>query len=127
MIVFASTRSGNYDLYAAYADELGNWGLPVALRELDTPVNETHPVISADGLSLYFARRLATGIDQIYVSRRSMLNVAWGPPRRLSELSATVSAQPAWISADDCVLYLTSSGGTGGVGSTDIYVAERAK
>jgi hypothetical protein len=126
MLVFASKRAGNYDLYVAYVDELGEIGAPRALTTLNSTQVEYYPVLTADSLAIYFARGGES--DDIYVSRRTALNQPFGTPTRVDELSIKgVAEQPAWISPDECVLYMTSNGRPGSIGQSDIYIAERSK
>src|SRR5215203_4921131 len=58
---------------------------------LNTASDETGPVMSPNGLSLYFSSNRAGGqgsVD-IYVSQRSTLSSAWGAPQNLG---ATVNS-----------------------------------
>lgn len=85
------------------------------------------PVISPNGLSLFFAsdRTGGFGARDIYVSQRPTLSSAWGAPQNLgATVNSTSGDSPTGISPDGRELYLNSqrAGGTGGV---DIWVSTR--
>jgi hypothetical protein len=80
--------------------------------------------VTRDELTLYFSLGDTTGND-IYVAKRSSTTAAWPTPTEVSELKISASlAEPSWISADGCRLYLSyaQSGG-----KSIIYVATRPK
>ena len=96
---------------------------------INTAVNERFPVISADGLTLYFAseteRKLAN--YGIRMATRPSKTEGFGPSRvpaglePLQDFSRGFQAMPAWISPDNCRLYV----GTTINGQSDIYIARR--
>jgi hypothetical protein len=126
MLVFTSTRGtrGDANLYAAYVDETQTASAPRALTELNTSADEDNPVLAADGLAIYFARR-GPGSQDIFVARRQTLTEKFGTPTRIDELATPTDERPTWISADECVLYFSMAGAPGGYATTDVYVAER--
>lgn len=66
---------------------------------------ELSPVISADRLTLYFARGA-----QMYSVSRTAVGAPWGMPQPITELNvADAASQPTWISEDGCVLYFHSN------------------
>ena len=79
------------------------------LVELSTPASadDKNPVISSDGLTLYFAstRTPNTGGSDIWVAHRASASSAWDPPQPVTFLSSAVDEEPSWISPDDCELY----------------------
>lgn len=123
MVVFSSTRSGNPDLFVSYADETGALGAPRALTELNTPgAQETDPVISADGLTIYFAR--GGSERDVYVARRAKVSDPFGAPAAVGDVNTAADDRPSWISADDCVLYLSKADSAT---SDHLYVAQRGR
>jgi WD40-like Beta Propeller Repeat len=70
-----------------------------------------NPVISADRLSLYFAK--AVGLDTgVWVAQRPTLAAPFGTPTKLSGPDLDTVGQrddPSWISPDQCTLYLFSN------------------
>jgi Tol biopolymer transport system component len=70
-IVFASSRSGNMDIYTATLDlSTGLWSSPVPVAAVNTAEPESRPSFSGDGTRLYFGRG---AIADIYVSTRVAL------------------------------------------------------
>jgi hypothetical protein len=94
------------------------------------PASDGYPVLSSDGLALYFG---STRTDDsgdvegdIWMVRRDAPNAAFGPPTRIGALSSPGFADfPTWLSADNCRLYLSST--RGGNGIFQIYVATRPR
>jgi Tol biopolymer transport system component len=101
----------------------------VASKILDAPANETQgtPVVSHDGLALYFGWKKVSATYDIWVATRAATSAAFGAPVPVTELNTSASSEtPAWISPDGCRIYLASNR-PGGPGGQDIYVAERPK
>lgn len=122
-LYFSSLRSGHYNVYVASVDAAGKVAEPRGLGNINTEEEEASPVPTADGLALYFMRRGTT--NDIWVSRRTKTSDSWGAPRKVLELSSTSDERPSWVSTDECLLYLTSTGRPGSVGGADLYVAQR--
>jgi len=115
--------------YVAKADfifsEPTNLGSTINSTQSDFPAS-----FSSDGLEMYFDSNRSGGkwdSFDIYVSRRSTTDDAWGTPVELGPpiSSSTVDACPL-ISRDGLSLYFTSLNRGGGYGSLDILVARRA-
>jgi len=103
------------------------FGTPFAIDELNLPsVTDRSPVLSADGLRLYFAsnRPTGTGPDDIYVATRSRIGARFGQPVSVTELNTSSRERPNWISPDDCTLYFASDR-PGTNGGPDLWRAER--
>jgi hypothetical protein len=70
-MVFASSRSGNMDIFTATFDgATGLWSTPVAVEAVNTTEPESRPSLSGDGKRLYFGRGATA---DIYVSTRAEL------------------------------------------------------
>jgi WD40-like Beta Propeller Repeat len=97
------------DLYAAAPVPMG-FAAPSELTTLNTPASERDPVLSSDGLEVFFSSdRGQTGIFRIYAATRSSPSGDFGPATKVLELGGTTSYEaPTWLSADRCVLYLAS-------------------
>ncbi len=74
--------------------------------------------LSADELTLYY------GSPEIYVSTRASKNVQFGAGSLVPVLNSTSSDSALAVSADNCVLYLSSSR-AGGVRAANIWIARR--
>ena len=71
-IVFASSRSGNMDIWTATFDgSTGLWSTPVPVTAVNTAEPESRPSLSGDGKRLYFGRGATA---DIYVSTRAKIN-----------------------------------------------------
>ena len=84
----------------------GSYGAPKRV-ELGGAVAELElgPVISADRTTLYFARG-----TKVYKTTRPNETTAFGPAVPVTELNTTDdSAQPTWVSDDDCIIYIQSN------------------
>jgi hypothetical protein len=127
---FDSNRSGPMidDIYVsrrATTDDA--WGTPV---KLDTPVNspdlDVAPVISTDGLSLYFTSlRYAGGYGglDIWVTTRETIDDDWSEPSNLGpKVNCPQEDVVTSISFDGLVLYFYSRR-PGGYGDYDIWVS----
>lgn len=71
-IVFASSRSGNMDIWTATFNwSTGQWSSPVPVAAVNTSEPESRPSLSGDGSRLYFGRGATA---DIYVSTRAELD-----------------------------------------------------
>ena len=104
------------------------WTRPVNVgKPVNSKHNETTPVVSADGLTLYFAsdRPGGFGDRDIWMSTRKNAGSRWGRPRNLgrSVNSSTLDYAPA-VSTDGLTLLFTSDR-LGGVGKRDLWMCAR--
>jgi serine/threonine protein kinase len=131
---FYSNRAGcigdvNQDIWVAKRETKQDpWGSPSNLgAKINSPGVDMNPQLSPDGLSLYFVSNRPRGYGQtdIYEIRRATTKSPWSEPNNLGPVvnSSAWDTDPA-ISADNLVLYFTSSR-SGGYGGTDIWRATR--
>src|SRR5713101_2252897 len=75
---------------------------PAVVNSTSPDVNDTHPAISKDGLSLYFAStrpgpdvngRVGLGDYDLWVTHRDSLDACWGPPMSLGPVVNTSSQE----------------------------------
>jgi Tol biopolymer transport system component len=126
MIVFNSNRPTTpalgQEIYKAYIDETGAAGPPALVAELGSTADESFPVLSSNGLAIYFARKIGT--DDIYIATRASVADKFDTPTRIAELATTTADEhPSWVSADGCVLWFSSGDNT----KAETYVAERGQ
>ena len=125
-VYFASSRdsgsSGDHDLYHSLRVD-SSFVAPERLGELATGFDEGAPVVSADGLALYFRSHRPAELagDNIYVARRASTGDAWGPAALVEAVNSDAGEEPSWLSVDGCRLYLTSDRS----GNADVYLATR--
>jgi hypothetical protein len=123
-IYFMSTRaSNNVDIYRATRMASGAFGTPTPLAEINTNATEHMPVITPDGLALYFASDRGGG-DDVWIARRSSPSQAFLAPVLVAELSSASEDAPTWVSSDECTIYLRR--GASGA-PRDIWSASRPK
>jgi Tol biopolymer transport system component len=127
-LYFVSRRSGGYGDYDLWvttrATANDDWGTPVNLgAAINSPYLECDPVISADGLLLFFSSTRPGGrsVQDIYVSRRATRKDPWGPAMNPGPtLNRTFGQRPGSISSDGSMLYFFCSW-PDGCGSRDIW------
>jgi hypothetical protein len=131
---------------AAGAQEFSAWSAPVNLNNVvlnDGTVcpavvnstspdrNDTHPAISKDGLSLYFASTRAGGFGEydIWVSHRDSLDACWGAPVNLgSPINTSAREFAPNLSPDGHWLFFHSKRQPGSCGNgavQELWVAHR--
>jgi len=113
--------------YVSAAPKFSAWSAPTNVTALNTASNEAGPMISKDGLSLYFHsdRPGGQGLSDIYVSERASADDPWGPPQNLGAVvnSAFNDTVPNF-SRDQHYLFFASDR-PGGAGNLDIWVSWR--
>ena len=120
---FAASRA--FSKTAIYAAPLAADGALAgeAMLALADPANLGAPVVSPDGLVLYFAsdREPTAGLIDIWMATRDGPTAQFGNLTRLDALNSDVQDYPSWISPDACRLYFTSKRD----GPYELWVAER--
>lgn len=97
----------------------------------NTPASQFAPVISPNGLTLFFATTYhvasaSLNDTDIWVATRANVADKFSNPRAVANVNTPQDEEPSWITADGCRLYLQSTR-PGGAGAQDIYVATRPK
>ncbi|HWU90205.1 MAG TPA: hypothetical protein VN253_23235 [Kofleriaceae bacterium] len=115
-------------LYFAVRQANGSFTAPQPLTALNTNFVDGHPVLSRDGLTLYWSSTRtdggAQGVTDLWMASRSSTAGDFGAPVRVPELSSSSGESPSWISPDHCMVLLQSDR-LGGLGAQDIYQAVR--
>jgi hypothetical protein len=92
----------------------------------DPAVNDYSPVVTRNGLKMYFSSVRPSGGPagyNIWVAVRANIGDPFNTPVLVSNVNSDAYDEPNWISADDCRLYMSSQRG----GKQHIYVARRPK
>jgi len=127
---FASDRLSPNERMAIYRAKRNgeNFDTPELVEELFTPDSYWCPVLSADGLTIYWASNRvdggAKGASDIWRARRNTTSGRFGPPENVSEINTPFDEIPTWLSPDGCRLYLQRRSGTA---PYSIYVAEKPR
>jgi hypothetical protein len=108
--IFRATWDGTTDTFSGRTN----------IANVNSTAEEFRPVLSADGLTLYFSSRRGGGIGNdtsgdIYMARRSSTGVDFPTtlPVNLWGLNTTGIDYPVTISANGCTLYFASNEETG--------------
>lgn len=94
---------------------------------LNSAGNDQAPIISKDGLSLYFgsSRPGGHGGIDIWVSQRASVDDQWGPPQNLGpNINSPFTENAPALSHDGHRLFFQSNR-PGGAGGLDLYVSRR--
>jgi Tol biopolymer transport system component len=99
----------------------------VNLTEINSPVDDTDPALSPDGLTLVFAsdRPDTLGGRDLYMASRASRASTFGPVVHLIDLSSSEADGEPSLSADGRTLYFASER-PGGVGGRDLWYATRS-
>jgi len=135
-LYFPSTRSGGYgfwDLWMARrSGRDADWDAPQNLGPvINSSAAEGGPWLSPDGLELYYyirTREGGYGNDDIWVSRRSTLDSAWGAPENLGPaVNSSASERLPFVSSNGLFLLFSDevSIRPGGFGDGDLWMARR--
>lgn len=109
--IFVSTRATTNDTFES----------ATVVAPASTLADETRPMISADGLTLYFGAARG-GMRDVYVSTRSSRTAAWAPEMLVGVGSAATAEATAIVVQGGLALYFDSTV----TGNGDLYVATRA-
>jgi hypothetical protein len=94
------------DLYRVSIDAEGNVGVAEPLSELNGAARESHPVIAADELSIYWSTPVpGTGYD-VFMATRPHRDHAFSEPIHLRKPSSRATDYPTFVTADNCTLLL---------------------
>jgi Tol biopolymer transport system component len=123
---FVSTRNGaGAHLYHGELVDGGLSNVTAAPAGINSTVEEAAPVLTADGLTLYFASTRAgpdaKGGFDIYTASRTSITAPFSAPSPVLELNTASHELPGWISPDGCRLYITGGAAT----TEDIQVASK--
>jgi Tol biopolymer transport system component len=103
------TSGSQYDVYySTRPDKSSPFSAPIAITSVNTSLMEWGPDISADDLSLYFARGTNWNGDIWIASRASVLD-PFGAPQAVAEVNTSDGEAGPSISADGLTLYFGSN------------------
>jgi hypothetical protein len=110
VMVFESNRNGNNDTFLAQrATTAMPFGTPQPVAAINTAASDGNPMLSANGLELYFNSN-RSGDNQIYLSQRASTSDPFPAPVAIAELAApTFDDQDVWISEDGRTMYFSSN------------------
>ena len=116
--------AATYDIYHSTLVS-STWTSPIQVPGVSVnSADDDEPVVTPDGLTMYFASARNSAQMDIFVAKRATTSQAFGTPVPVAELNTTFDDRPSWISADGCRLVFFSNR-TGGSGGFDLYVANK--
>lgn len=128
-LYFDSAQGGTaLHLYVAIRQASGAFATPQALTAFNTSAVDGHPVLSPDGLTLYWSSTRADGGvkggTDIWRATRTSTAGDFANPAPVAELNSAMNESPSWVSPDNCMVLLQSDRAGGGT-LQDIYQAVR--
>ena len=116
-IYFASRRGGaDEEIFMSTRDDPAaeDWAPPIAVAGVNSAVDEGNPVLSPDGLSLFFTRTENSNSDIWVATRDSPLDL-FGMPAEVSELNTTTANElrPAPTNDFLSILFVRAEAGGG--------------
>lgn len=128
-LVFSSGRGPDgTDVWVARRDSpTAVFGAPVRIDEASSPLHETSPAISLDGLTVYFGSDRPGGLGDldIWRVRRTERTAPWGTAENLTALNSDAKDVPRAPGQHDLVMPLGSERANPGAYQT--YLAARAR
>jgi hypothetical protein len=128
LTIYFHAYGDQIDLWSAHRNSLTEpFGPPAQLAGQNSSSADFDPVVSADGLTLWFAstRDANVGQQHLYVSTRASMLAEFGAPGLAAAVNATdtqqYDAQPFLTSAGNELWFVSKR--TGGLGSNDIWRA----
>ncbi len=128
-LYFDSAQGGTaLHLYVAVRQASGSFATPQALTAFNSSAVDGHPVLSPDGLTLYWSSTRTDGGPMggtdIWRATRTSTAGEFANPAPVAELNSAMNESPSWVSPDNCMVLLQSDRANG-VGLQDIYQAVR--
>jgi hypothetical protein len=122
-LYFQSTRTMAGDIYISTWSGGTTFSTPTLVAGLATPSVEGDPVVTGDGLTIYYRSDAPAAIARfnIYVATRASTTDPFGAPQLVPNVNTPADDGPSWISPNGCRLYISSDLG----GTNDIYVSTR--
>lgn len=111
------------EIDAAPDANLGAWGTPMLLSELDADGSDDDPSLTDDLLTMYFGstRSGGMGFEDILMTTRASVDAAWEDPVAVTALNSVVADSNVEISGDGLTVTFTSNRG----GTLDLYQSRR--
>jgi hypothetical protein len=112
-LYFASERSTDYDLYLAAPEGTGFAAPTVLPGSVNSAFNDVAPVVTANGLTLYYASDRVdggwSGNFDIWMATRSSTSDEFSLPGNVQEINSAQLDVPTFATSDGCTLYFAST------------------
>ena len=113
------TKIGQQGLYKAIKKD-GKWSQIEALPFNNTSYSVSHPSLSKDGKTLYFASNMPNGMGDSDIWKVAITDNGYGKPQNLGTIVNTPGKENFPFITDDNTLYFASSGKQG-FGGLDVF------
>lgn len=129
-LYFGSSRPGGrggYDIWKARRSSIADdFDAPTHLANVNSSSTDYLPVISSDGLSLYFASTRVGGLGSydIWLATRSSTLDDFSTPVNLLGVNSSSGEEAVVVSFDERT-FMTQSTRSGGVGTQDVWMTTR--
>ena len=117
----------NCNIYTSkFNSESATWAKPQAFEYFTTEYSSGHPVITSDGLTLYFSSNNPAGIGgtDIWMCHKDSVNGKWSAPSNLGTMINTKGDEMFPYVNDNNGLYFSSNGHLG-YGGLDMFYAPK--
>lgn len=102
------------------------FAVPRWIEAISSDTNQDDPVMTADGLELFFASKRDDAMrEDIWVSRRASTSEEWGEPELVAGANSEERESAIGLSSDGLSLWIGSDR-DGGLGGLDVWFARRA-
>ncbi|MCL9805801.1 OmpA family protein [Flavobacterium amniphilum] len=118
----SNVKVGQQGLYKAVKVD-GKWTNIEALPFNSTAYSVTHPALSKDGMTLYFASNMPGGLGESDIWKVSVVGNQYGSPQNLGDQINTPGKESFPFVTGDNVLYFASSGRQG-FGGLDVFKSD---
>jgi hypothetical protein len=129
VMYLSSDRAGTFDIFKTTRTSASSpFATPQPVGELNTAAQDNAPVLSQDGLEIFFQSNRADIADfNIYHATRSTPSDGFGAASVVTELADPADDYPTWLSPDRCQLMFASTRTGGAAGNRDLWIAIRPK
>jgi hypothetical protein len=128
-LFFAANTQGTVEriYFATRTGRSSQFSAATLLANVNSGAGEGTPVLSADGLRLYFYSRRAggSGDRDLWFASRADSAADFDVPSRLGASNSPALDHLPWLSSDELTLLFVSTRG-GGFGQSDVWFAQRA-
>ncbi len=123
VMVMASGPNGDEDLFSSTRGSITSaWPAPTPITELNqSTTSETAPMLSSDGLAIYFTSNRGGGGAELFVATRATPSATFDTPVPIGELDANLEQTDPWISPDQRTIVFASDQD----GTRDLFEATR--
>jgi hypothetical protein len=117
--------SGNFNIWAVERTAEGGWGEPRPLPEpINTPNDEYHAVLTADGTIFFAGREWPGGHGRSDIYRARPEGEGWSRPENLgAPINDELSQPDVYVSPDGRLMILVITDHPDGYGGDDLYVS----